>query len=89
MDGVDGLTALKVFMRIMLTFSFAGSLFTLIDVEAYKKLNQILMREYGVTRRILPLIEETKSTVEEYIIKNRKILGSLFLLLSFILLTLY
>jgi len=86
---VSGLTAFKVLMRIMLTFAFAGSLFVVIDVEAYKKLNRFLMREYGLTKRIMPLIEEAKSTLEEYIVKNRKVFGALFLLLSFVLLTLY
>lgn len=89
MENATGLTALKVLMRILLTFSFAGSLFVVVDVEAYKKLNQFLMREYGLTKKIVPLIEEARITLEDYIFKNRKVLGSLFLLLSFVLLTLY
>ncbi len=89
MESETGLTAIKILMRILLTFSFAGSLFVVVDVEAYRKLNRFLMREYGLTKRIIPLLEEAKSTFDEYIVKNRKVLGCLFLLLSFVLLTLY
>ncbi|HOX53985.1 MAG: hypothetical protein PHI86_03150 [Candidatus Omnitrophica bacterium] len=89
METAGSLTAIKVLMRILLTFSFAGSLFVVVDVEAYRKLNQFLMREYGLTKRIIPMLENVKSTLEDYILKNRRVFGAMFLLLSFVLLTLY
>jgi hypothetical protein len=89
MESVLDLTALKIFMRIMLTFAFTGSLFIMVDVEAYKKLNRILSKEYGLTKRLIPTLESAKSSLDDFIVKNRKFFGSLFLLISFVLLTLY
>ena len=83
------LFALKLFMRIMLAFAFAGSLFVLIDPEVYKKLNSILTKEYGIKKKLMPIIESEKTSLDQVVLQNRKLLGSLFLVLSFVLLTLY
>ena len=85
----EDVSSVKVAMRLLLTFAFAGSLFVVVDIEAYKKLNKFLTKEYGLTKRIIPAIETAKISVEDFVVKNRKFFGSMFLVASFVLLTLY
>ncbi|MBM3252026.1 MAG: hypothetical protein FJZ11_04515 [Candidatus Omnitrophica bacterium] len=81
--------ALRLMMRILVVFAFAGSLFVLVDPEAYKKLNSILMKEYGLKQKLVPSLETEKLSLDKIILKNRKLFGAVFLLFSFALLTMY
>jgi len=81
--------AVKLIMRVLLALAFAGSLFVLIDPEAYKKLNGILMKEFGFKKRLIPSLEEKKVSLDSIILKNRRFFGVIFLVFSFALLTLY
>ncbi|MFH1656135.1 MAG: hypothetical protein ABH954_05970 [Candidatus Omnitrophota bacterium] len=81
--------AIRLLMRILVAFAFAGSLFVLVDPEAYKKLNSILMKEYGIRKKLVPSLEKEKFSLDRLILKNRKFFGVMFLVFSFALLTLY
>jgi hypothetical protein len=83
------LNALKLIMRILVVFAFTGSIFILVDPEAYKKLNSILLKEYGLRIKLVPSLETENFSLDKVILHNRKLFGTVFLLFSFVLLTMY
>ncbi len=80
----------QMFFYIMISFSFVIGIILTVAPEAFEKLNQALQKEYGIKKRILPKLEDTKfDVIDKILIRKRAVAGVIISVLSFILLLIY
>lgn len=81
----DSNTLILLF-RIATSFAFLGSLFVFLLPDTYVKVNNALMKEYGMRNKLIPWLETEKKSVDVWILKKRGAWGVIFITVSFLLL---
>ncbi|MDP2939414.1 MAG: hypothetical protein Q8O13_04965 [Candidatus Omnitrophota bacterium] len=72
-------------MRALMAFALMGSLFIFLAPNTYAKVNQVLMKEYGIKKRFVPWLETEKKSIDVWVLKKRGMFGVLFVAISFVL----
>ncbi|MFC1704006.1 hypothetical protein ACFL1E_04400 [Candidatus Omnitrophota bacterium] len=81
--------AIQFFMRLMIALAFACSLFLLVTPDAYLKFSKLLQKEYGMKKKVLPVLEKESGVIDNFLLRYRMLIGILLLFISILLLARY
>ncbi|MFC1593981.1 hypothetical protein ACFL38_01495 [Candidatus Omnitrophota bacterium] len=65
----------RVIVMALMFFALAGTIIVLCSPRLYKALNGMLIREYGLKKRIAPALEQDVMTFDEWFFTRRKSLS--------------
>jgi hypothetical protein len=92
MEILYGITesSFNMIFYILVSIGFFVGIILMVAPDAYKSLHDALQKEYGIKKRFIPKIEDTKiETIDRALTKNRVIAGMLVSIVSFLLLLIY
>ena len=77
-------TVLKAFFMITSPVTFLVGVFLLYDIETYQKIEKFMSKGYGGSRKVwLKQLEQNRESLQLFLIKRRKLIGTICLLNSF------
>ena len=83
-------SSFNMIFYILVSFGFLVGIILMVAPNAYESLNEALQKEYGIKKRFIPKIEDTKFEVVDGIFKkNTVIAGMILSIVSFTILLIY
>ena len=83
-------SSFNMIFYIMVSLGFVVGIILMVAPKAFDSLNEALQKEYGIKKRFIPKIEDTKiEAVDDFCKKNTVIMGMIISIISFILLLIF
>ncbi|MCK5179984.1 MAG: hypothetical protein KAR32_10680 [Candidatus Omnitrophica bacterium] len=83
-------SSFNMIFYILVSFGFVVGIILMVAPTAYESLNDALQKEYGIKKRFIPKIEDTKiEAIDSICKKNTVITGMIISVVSFMLLLIF